>query len=342
MAKRISIISIVIAIVLSVQFIPSQGKKTMSKYRWYPTESSPKLYPMEIVKGNLIFSDGSSIYIPDHKVVSNGWGETGSSYISGEDIKPVPVKLEIHWFSYAENKFYSGSYELPYDEMLTLFDKGMSSPVNGDKITYNRIIVGIAPEGEISVWLTAEGIVTEVASFKAKEAQTDWTEIIESKRVSREQYIDMVFEDTLETNQIEDLKEKGVPAGLWETYRQQNHWQPEVIGSQPLVMWVKTFNGEQEYFNFSDSDNSRTHRAIPKRVKINWLQKSGQKYTATIHFDEEEIFKAYEKLITDKPEHKITLQLEISEAGHTIDVFLKDEKFILKLEKNEMKVYKME
>jgi hypothetical protein len=109
-------------------------------------------------------------------------------------------------------------------------------------------------------------------------------------------------------------------------------------------MWVKTFNGEQEYFNFSNTDNSRAERSVPKQIKINWQHSNEQKYTATIIFDEQEIFAAYRKLIEGNPDsadHAITMLLEISEKSHTIDVFVKDDNFILKLENNLSKSYKM-
>lgn len=334
--------TILILITLSMFLIPSQGENLMNKYRWYPTESAPKLYPMEIIKGDLIFSDGTSIYIPDHKIVNNGWGETNSTYISGDEEKPIPVKLEVSWFSYAEDKFFSGAYILPYEKILLLFDEGFISPVNGNKTTYNRIIVGLAPEGEISVWLTGEGVTTEVANFKAKETSLEWSTIIDNADISRKEYIDIVLEENVERSQLEEVKTKGSPAGLWETYRQQTPWQIEVVGSEPFAMWVKTFNGEQEFFNFSNSDNSRAHRSIPKNIKLNWEQTNQKKYTANIIFDEKEIIQAHKKLIAGRPDHELTFQLEISEQSHTVDVFIKDDKFILKLENSEIKRYKME
>jgi hypothetical protein len=342
MRKVINVGSILIVILLSFYITSSQGKKPMSKYRWYPTESAPKLYPIEIVKGDLIFSDGSSIYIPDHKIVSNGWGETNSTYISGDDIKAIPVQLDISWFSYVENKFFSGSFTLPYDEILSQFEKGMISPVNGDKTTYNRIIVGLAPEGEVSVWLTAEAVTTEVANFKAHEALLDWSIIIDNDEVSREEYIAIVLEEAMEKSNLDAVKANGAPSGLWETYRQQSLWQPEIIGSSPFSMWVKSFNGEQEYFNFSNSDNSRTHRGVPKKIKINWQHSNKQNFTATIVFDEQEIFDAYSKLTSGNPDHELSLLLEISEQSHTVDVFVKDGTFILKLESYTIQRYKME
>jgi hypothetical protein len=342
MRKVINVGSILIVIMLSFYIISSQGKKPMSKYRWYPTESAPKLYPIEIVKGDLIFSDGSSIYIPDHKIVSNGWGETNSTYISGYDIKAIPVQLDISWFSYVENKFFSGSFTLPYDEILSRFEKGIISPVNGDKTTYNRIIVGLAPEGEVSVWLTAEAVTTEVANFKAHEVVLEWSVIIDNDEVSREEYIAIVLEEAIAKSDLDAVKANGAPSGLWETYRQQSLWQPEIVGSSPLAMWIKTFNGEQEYFNFSNSDNSRTHRGAPKKIKINWQHSNKQKFTATIVFDEQEIFDAYSKLTSGSPDHELSLLLEISEQSNTVDVFVKDERFILELESYTIQRYKME
>lgn len=332
----------IILTTLSVFITPSQGKNIMNKYRWYPTESAPKLYPVEIVKGDLFFSDGSSIYIPDHKIVNNGWGETHSTYISGEDIKPIPVKLDISWFSYVEDKFFSGEFQLPYETMLGLFEQGFISPLNGEKATYNRIIVGTAPEGEISVWLSGEGVTKEVAHFKAKESLTDWSTIIDDTDISRKDYIDIVLEENIEPSQFEVLKSGGFPPELWQTYYQQMPYDIDVIGSAPFAMWLKTFNGEQEFFNFSSTDNNRIHRSIPKKIKLNWRQKNQKQYTANIVFDENEIFQAYNKLTSDKPDHKLVLQLEISEQSHTVDVFIRNDKYILKLEKNDVKRYKME
>lgn len=325
---------------LSFLFFPIQGY-TMDKFAWLPTESSPKYNPMEIVKGDLIFNDDTSLYIPDGKFIHNGWGEMGSTHIVGDDLKPIPTKLSISWFSYTENKFYSGVFKLPYEKIISLFRQGLKGPVTEKNITYNTIVIGLAPEGEVSVWLAAEGIILEVATYKAQEAQINWKEIIDNPEVPRQDYIQMSLEDGLSKEQITDLKKKGIQKGLWKTYQKQYPWTPKIIGSNPLIMWIKTYNGEHEFFDYSKTESQRIQRAIPKEINLNWQDSFGLKFTAKITFDEIEIFKAYQKLMVETPNHKMVLQVEINEATRVIDVFLKDDKFILQLEKNNIKVYKM-
>src|SRR5438046_1377285 len=108
-----------------------QCDTAMDKYKWLPTECAPKRYPMTILRGDLIFKNGGSIYIPEGKILYNGWGETGSTHLAGDAFKPVPYKLSITWFSYTEDKFYQGIVDLPYDTISKLFEDGFISLVTG-------------------------------------------------------------------------------------------------------------------------------------------------------------------------------------------------------------------
>ncbi|MCP3873094.1 MAG: DUF2931 family protein, partial [Desulfobacteraceae bacterium] len=94
-----------------------QKDKIMKKFEWLPTECAPKNYPMKIVRGDFIFKNKNSIYIPDGRFIMDGWGEVGSIDIVGEDFKPLPVRLRILWFSYTEDKFYAGDFDLPYEKI---------------------------------------------------------------------------------------------------------------------------------------------------------------------------------------------------------------------------------
>jgi len=66
---------------------------SIDKFNWFPSESAHKDFPMKIIKGDFIFLDGGSTYIPDHRLINNGWGEVGSHHIIGENFKPVPTLL---------------------------------------------------------------------------------------------------------------------------------------------------------------------------------------------------------------------------------------------------------
>lgn len=337
-----------VLISFALLFFFTQGNKGMDKFDWLPTECAPKYSAMQIIRGDLIFNNGKSLYIPDGKVVYNGWGQLGSTHVVGEDYKPLPVKLDITWFSYMEDKFYSGSFDLPYDKILSLFKEGFVSRLTGEHKTYDTIMVGLAPGGEISVWLMAEGLVLEVAAFRAEEAEIEWKNINNNPNVSRKDYIQKVIQITMRhlkepmgRKEIDQLVKDDISGRKWAGYRKQYLMAPEVIGATPLVMWLRAFNGESEYFDYSRKMGQRTHRPIPKKIIIDWQNKTGKKYTVTILFDEQEIFQAYQNLSGDDLGHNLQLEIEINETSPAVDVFLKDAHFILKLEKITMEVFRM-
>ena len=192
-----------------------------NRFEWLPTECAPKKYPMKIVQGDLIFENGRAAYIPSGKILDNGWGKQGSIHIVGDSFKPVPVKMEIVWFSYTENKFYGGSFDLPHKKMFELFHEGFFMPSTGQKTTYSTIMVGVAPRGEISVWL-GMGIVVEVASFQAEEIDFDWKRVLNNPDVSREEYIQEILKNRLNEKELAILEKEGPPKGQWKNIYRKN------------------------------------------------------------------------------------------------------------------------
>ena len=94
---------------------------TKYKFDWQATDSAPRNYPMEILAGNLGYPEGGSLYVPDKSTIAHGWGEEGSSHVVGPELKPLPNTLGISFFSYTENQFYGGRFDLPYDKIVRKF-----------------------------------------------------------------------------------------------------------------------------------------------------------------------------------------------------------------------------
>ncbi len=59
------------------------------------------------------------------------------------DFKALPDRLDIRFFSYAENKMYQGSFDLPYEKILALFKAGVAK--DKETPTFQKLIAGIAP-----------------------------------------------------------------------------------------------------------------------------------------------------------------------------------------------------
>ncbi len=54
------------------------------KFKWYPTECAPELYPINIVSANLVLNDHSTVAVPSGSDMANGWGAIGQIEIVGK------------------------------------------------------------------------------------------------------------------------------------------------------------------------------------------------------------------------------------------------------------------
>jgi hypothetical protein len=308
------------------------------KFDWLPTECAHRRFPMRLIHGDLILKDGSSLYVPAKAIIHNGWGEPGSTHVVGETMKSLPVRLTATWFSFTEDKFFSGEFLLPYDLILQHFQT-MISPHTGKISTSHDIRVGFGPEGAISVWVSGDRISVEVSRYKAKEVTVGWEAVTENDQISRRDYIDSILQETLTPPQLKELKDHGVPLGISDHYSKQYRWELLVTGQINRLLYLKTLNGEEEYYDFVSTSNVRPSRGRPKSILVYWDNKMGFKYEADVRFDEAEVTAAYKKLSTEKVDHPLQLQLEISDNPDVIHTSLNDGKYVILLNKTEVKAY---
>ncbi len=57
----------------------------------------------------------------------------------------IPSGFRITYFSFMENKFYTGDFALPADRIKDLFKEGMIGYRSQRFTTYDAMIVGMAP-----------------------------------------------------------------------------------------------------------------------------------------------------------------------------------------------------
>ena len=314
---------------------------TMEKYVWYPTECAPKCYPAEIINADFYYPDGESIYIPKGRLINNGWGQIGSTHLVGDEKKPIPNKLNISWFSYTENKFYAGVFDLPFQQISALFSEGFKSPLNQNQTTYQYIITGLAPGGFITIWLAGDGLVTEVVNFKANETKINWNDFFDNPEISRQQFVDDNLKESMSVEKLSALKKEGVPLGLWKSYSLKSNWSPVIVGrGAPRDLWINSFNGERQYINYElPTASGGPSQAIPQKTELRWKGSNNLAYSATIDFNETEIFEACAKLNIDSPTEPLKLQFQINDFDQSVKVFLNSDKYSLELLKPIIKVY---
>ena len=115
-------------------------------------------------------------------------------------------------------------------------------------------------------------------------------------------------------------------------------WKPEItpVGNTFEYVFLNTFNGEGEYIDFTKEgarEAMERGRAIPKMIGIGWEYSTLGSYNQRVFFDEEEIFKAFEKFQKINPNGKLLIELEISGVSESVRVLLKDKRYFLELKK---------
>ena len=140
------------------------------RLEWAPGVCAPKLYPVEVYRGDF-YTENDWLPIPNGGIVNAGWGDNGMNMGEGSII---PDGFEITYFSYLENKFYTGKFALPKQRIRELFEKGLIGYRTKKYVTYDAMIVGMAPGGVLVVWMMSRDNQIEIGRYQASETELEW------------------------------------------------------------------------------------------------------------------------------------------------------------------------
>jgi len=280
--------------------------KNATKFEWEATESAPRHYPMEVIRGTLIFhgEKEQGLYIPSGGTLKSGWGHPISSHSTGSEPKPLPDRLKIYFFSYAEKQFYKGEFDLPYEKILALFRDGTEvhphvDPDGSTRPAYSRIMVGIAPGGAVAVWLIAPR-KTEVFFGQAQKVELEPSAAFNlpfKDKQDSDAYIADELSNALKPEELESLKRNGIPFGLWARYRNCYNWQPTVSKGHGIEhARIIYLNGESILnWDLVDKKELDSQKPVPMKVSFGSVL-DGDKYFPEVEFEEFETMAAFEKL----------------------------------------------
>ena len=288
-----------------------------TKFEWKASESAPENFPMKIIRGNLHYhgdASGDGLYVPSGGRINDGWGRMISSHITGPDLKPLPDKLDITFFSYMEDTFYQGSFDLPYDKILRLFREDEARPKKKDRQGKDmkndyRIIVGVAPGGTVAVWVTGTGS-TEVFFGQANKVELDFVKAIgAAPNAERSGYVKRRLEHAVPPDVLAAIRKNGIPFQQWANYRTPYQWVPTfAVSHPPTEIGMNFFNGESAYYNFPmEPVFTATPHPVPNEIEFHYaVNGEGAKDYYILRFDEAEMLTVFARLGAN---HK-SLQLE--------------------------------
>lgn len=315
-----------------------------TQFEWSASSSAPDGFPMKIIAANLNYRGGGQ-YVAASARTDNGWGTPDGG--SGGGKQPVPEVLDILFFSYTENQFYRGTFDLPRETILKLLQQGYFSPTPPARhVTYRNFVVGVAPGGVVAVWALGRDRQTEVFYGKAIKVNLPWDTLTKVTEISREQYVREVVEGSLKGNPaaLATLQKNGPPLGLWDRYRKRYHWQPVFINLElrdKRIQLVDYFNGEHDYLDYPlDAAVASASRAVPSRVDFIWLPPGAAKgRLVELYFNEAEILGAFEKLGSSNQALKLEFRVALVNNKYDLTVWVRNDKDEIQLKQTKHSVY---
>lgn len=272
------------------------------KFEWKASESAPANYPMQIVRGNFFLADGGNLYIPDGKIINSGWGNFVSTHVLNENNHSLPEHLKIAFFSYIENEFYVGEFDLPLKQIEDYFKEGYV--LNNESQNYTRIVVGVAPLGVVSVWLAGQDKRVEVFSGIAENADLDWSLINKNPDLERNVLVEKRLYSRL-SKQLENASIEQIKAYLtkygeppWVVYRQFYYWKTEFSSVKPLkqLIKVKHIDGSENFSSLDQQSNLISKEPIPKQIYFELKNSADIVYGINIFLDKDELINKFNEI----------------------------------------------
>lgn len=280
------------------------GEATMSKntnFKWYAVATAPREYPMEIISGTFFYKGmDAGIPIPSGGTLTTGWGKSASAYVGSDEIPPLPDRVHVTFYSYAEKQVYEADFTLPYDTILAKFQQRLQD--EPDKRNYSHFILGVAPGGATSVWLGGPDVI-EVFFGQAKKIEMEPSTAFDLPFKSKEQsdeYIDNALIDSVTPEQLTHIKAHGVPIGTWARYRSLYKWSPVYKEGKPvtdLQMSADFLNGESYWIHTKFNEEfANTPKPLPLHLEFSAQATKDDNPFYVIDFEPTELMAAFEKL----------------------------------------------
>ncbi|WDF65370.1 DUF2931 family protein [Flavobacterium sp. KACC 22763] len=150
-------------------FVSCQPKDT---FDWNAGLSGPKNYPSGAPFVEYFYQGKSIAGASSGTGADQGWGITSGGYVGGDKYKPVPDSMAVKWVCSIDNLVYRGGFKLPREKILELFKKKVIDSY-GVQNDYGVIVAGMAPGGNITLWMQGGDASTEIAKFKILKGEED-------------------------------------------------------------------------------------------------------------------------------------------------------------------------
>lgn len=309
----------------------------MKQYRYQIYGSAHSLFPAETHFGLFSLEDGTKADIPQQYPFGGPWGGISVDIVTIREEMPLPKSLEILYLSVVENMFYY--LNLPINPRV--LEKIIDETYEKTESTLINIIVGMAPYGNISIWLGNNRKQALLGWLKTGEIQLPMSDfILERDDLSLSDYCQSYIEN--DSFVKKNLEENGLPPrDLFDNYMKQFTYRYKVeFGHWDIDKeeWKKHDDKEkktlQEFDYIEEALFDGTHDKLhdgglmnyhqagkPKKLAIKWHNKKSE-YTAYFWFEDEEIRTVFDRFYGLHPKTKTDFIIRIDSEMNKYELAL--------------------
>ena len=303
-------------------------------------------YFMTIHGGAFVGPDGGVLPVPSGQTLEGDWAESGTVSDEGADEpRPAPERLKLLWFSYTENKFYEGDFQLPQERLQTLLQQGYWNTSKKQPGTYNELVVCVLPKGAVVVWL-AGGNQVLVGRFQGHETLGNFQQYYgQADRA-------IMVKETQQEMPAEvqqEIANGTISPKQWDAYLKKYSWQ--VAFNVPVSLYA-SYNVQYvsgEYSNYPPTRDlaaynqvllTPTPKPVPSALYLHLAAEHGAHYEVRVKaFDEVETLAAFQSLQAASPKSVITVLFVLDKPFQKATVILKNDAKEVPLSKSVIEVF---
>lgn len=288
-------------------------------------------YWITIQNGAFLSSDGSALTVPSGHTLQGDWGASGTAWSSGDDMHTAPERLQLLWFSYAEDKFYAGDFAMPQEKIHQLLRQGSWNIEKNKPSNYNELTVCVLPKGVVVVWLNGRNQVL-LGRFQGHETPADFKRYYgpaERAEVVKETQAE------LPASVQAEIQAGTLSTRQWDEYLKIYPWKLEF--AQPLTLYRYAINyinaertidpltrdGLDAYRNIVLTPSAKP---LPKQLSLYGQAPHKARYLVRVkQFDQTELRAAAAQLLKAHPASPLTFYFAIDKPYQKATVSLKNE-----------------
>ena len=200
-----------------------------NNYEWLVLTAADDGYPMEIIYGELTDPIGRGGNIPTGQLLRSRLFRDAGMMIVGDEFRPLPHKMKIKWFSYAENKFFKGEFDLDHKYIEAIFEQEEYIYRDGGGIDFKVVPI---PGGKVMLYLYGvntfllgiyqgeEYIVKDDDAFHREMRLMKGTVAGEDTRL---EYVKF-FQEELPKQTLNEIKNNTIPTDIWDKISVKYPW----------------------------------------------------------------------------------------------------------------------